>query len=51
MGPSSFTNRTSYVITPDDKVLYTYTNLAPDQHIAALTLAAVTQWRAAHPHS
>jgi peroxiredoxin len=49
MGPSSFTNRTSYVITPDDKVLYTYTNLAPDQHIA-LTLAAVTQWRAAHPH-
>jgi peroxiredoxin len=49
MGPNSFTNRTSYVITPDDKVLYTYTNLAPDQHIA-LTLAAVTQWRTAHPH-
>jgi len=48
MGLNTITNRTSYVIAPNDTVLYTYTNLAPDQHIA-LTLDAVTKWRAAHP--
>jgi peroxiredoxin len=41
------TNRTSYVIGPNDKVLYTYTDLKPEQHIA-LTLDAVTKWRADH---
>jgi peroxiredoxin Q/BCP len=41
------TNRTSYVIVPGDVVLFTYTNLAPDQHISK-TLDAVTAWRAAH---
>jgi peroxiredoxin Q/BCP len=46
---NTMTNRTSYVITPDDKVLYSYTNLAPDQHVQQ-TLDAVTQWRAQHPH-
>jgi len=49
MGANTVTNRTSYVIAPNDTVLFTYTNLAPDQHIA-LTLDAVTKWRAAHPH-
>jgi len=48
MGPNTITNRTSYVIAPNDTVLYTYTNLAPDQHIS-LTLDAVTKWRASHP--
>ncbi|MGH6970503.1 MAG: peroxiredoxin, partial [Caulobacteraceae bacterium] len=43
-----WSNRTSYVIAPDDRVLYAYSNLKPDQHIA-LTLAAVTKWRDAHP--
>ncbi len=41
-------NRTSYVITPDDSVLFAYSDLAPDKHIS-LTLDAVTKWRAAHP--
>jgi peroxiredoxin len=41
------TNRTSYVISPKGQVLFTYTNLEPDQHIA-LTLDAVTKWRADH---
>jgi len=41
-------NRTSYVIAPDDSILYSYTDLKPQQHID-LTLDAVTKWRAAHP--
>jgi thioredoxin-dependent peroxiredoxin len=48
-GVKTVSNRTSYVITPDDAVLFTYTNLAPDQHVA-LTLDAVSKWRAAHAH-
>lgn len=43
-----FANRTSYVIAPDDTVIYTYTNLDPSEHVAN-TLAAVKRWRAAHP--
>ena len=41
-------NRTSYVITPDRKVLFVYSNLDPSQHVT-LTLDAIKQWRAAHP--
>jgi len=41
-------DRTSYVIAPDGKVLMTYSNLKPDDHVAK-TLAAVKSWRAAHP--
>ena len=41
------TNRTSYVISPKGDVLFSYTDLKPDQHIA-LTLDAVTKWRADH---
>jgi thioredoxin-dependent peroxiredoxin len=44
-----YANRTSYVIAPDGKVLYTYTDLNPDQHVAN-TMAAVKQWKAAHAH-
>jgi len=44
----SYANRTSYVIAPDGKILYTYTNLKPDQHVAN-TLAALKQWRAQQP--
>jgi peroxiredoxin len=47
MGPNTVTNRTSYVITPDDKVLFSYTNLDPNAHVQQ-TLDAVTQWRATH---
>jgi peroxiredoxin Q/BCP len=44
-----YANRTSYVIAPDGKVLYTYTDLNPDQHVAN-TIAAVKQWKAAQAH-
>jgi peroxiredoxin len=44
-----WSDRTSYVIGPDDKILLAYSDLKPDDHIAK-TLDAVTQWRAAHPH-
>jgi thioredoxin-dependent peroxiredoxin len=38
-----YASRTSYVITPDRKVLYTYTDLSPDKHVAN-TLSALDQW-------
>lgn len=44
---SEYANRTSYVIVPDGTILYTYTNLNPDQHVAN-TLAALRQWENAH---
>lgn len=43
-------DRTSYVITPDGKVLYSYTALGPDKHVSN-TLEALGQWRAQHPLS
>ncbi|HEY1751428.1 MAG TPA: peroxiredoxin [Caulobacteraceae bacterium] len=42
-----WSDRTSYVITPDDKVAFVYSNLKPDEHITK-TLDAVTTWRAEH---
>jgi len=42
-------DRTSYVIAPDGKILYSYTALNPDQHVAN-TLAAVKKWAADRPH-
>ena len=41
-------NRTSFVITPDHKVLYEYTSLDPSKHVEN-TMDAVKAWRAAHP--
>ena len=41
-------NRTSYVITPDNRVIYSYTALDPDDHVSN-TLAALAAWRDAHP--
>lgn len=38
-------SRTSYVITPDRRILYSYTDLKPDQHVAN-TLAALKEWKA-----
>ncbi len=40
-----YANRTSYVIIPDGKIIYTYTNLHPDQHVGN-TLAALREWEA-----
>ncbi|MGH8361819.1 MAG: peroxiredoxin [Gammaproteobacteria bacterium] len=44
---SEYANRTSYVIAPDGTIIYTYTNLNPDQHVAN-TLAALRDWETAH---
>jgi peroxiredoxin len=41
-------NRTSYVIAPDGKVISAYTKLDPSDHVNQ-TLAAVTAWRAKNP--
>jgi peroxiredoxin len=40
--------RISYVIAPDGKVIYSYLDPAPDKHIEN-TLAIVRQWREEHP--
>jgi peroxiredoxin Q/BCP len=45
---TSYSNRTSYVITPDSRILYAYSALNPDQHVQN-TMAAVAKWRAEHP--
>jgi len=42
-----YADRTSYVIAPEGKILYSYTDLKPDLHVAN-TMAAVKQWKAAH---
>jgi len=39
-----YANRTSYVITPDGRILFTYTDLKPGQHVEK-TLAALQQWK------
>jgi len=44
----SLSDRTSYVITPNDKVLTAYTAMNPDKHVET-TLDAVKAWRATHP--
>ncbi|KMZ13216.1 Alkyl hydroperoxide reductase subunit C-like protein [Candidatus Burkholderia humilis] len=44
---SSMANRVSYVIAPDGKVIYEYTSLSPDQHVAN-TLQALRDWNAKH---
>ena len=42
-----FANRTSYVIAPDGRILYSYTNLSPAEHVAN-TMAVVRRWDKAH---
>jgi peroxiredoxin Q/BCP len=43
---TSYSNRTSYVIAPDGRIIYAYSALNPDKHVEN-TLAAVANWRAA----
>jgi peroxiredoxin Q/BCP len=43
-----YSDRTSFVIAPDDKVLFVYSSPSPDQHVAK-TLEALKAWRATHP--
>ena len=47
-GKPEWADRTSYVIAPTGEVLYTYTNLKPDGHVAN-AMAAVQKWVDAHP--
>lgn len=44
---TQYANRTSYVIAPDGTIIYTYTNLSPDRHVAN-TLAALKRWESQH---
>ncbi|WP_321794503.1 peroxiredoxin [Caballeronia sp. J97] len=44
---STMANRVSYVIAPDGRVIYEYTSLSPDQHVAN-TLQALRDWNAKH---
>jgi len=43
-------DRTSYVIAPDGKVIFVYSALDPAGHVEK-TMAAVKAWRATHPAS
>ena len=45
-----YANRTSYVIAPTGQVIYSYTNLSPEDHVAN-TLAAVKKWQDGHKKS
>ena len=42
-----YSDRISYVITPDDKVLYVYSSMDPAEHVNN-TMKAVQDWRATH---
>ncbi|HTQ15005.1 MAG TPA: peroxiredoxin [Rhizomicrobium sp.] len=42
-----YADRTSYVIAPDGKIVFAYTNLDPDAHVA-LTMQAVEDWNDTH---
>lgn len=42
---STYANRTSYVIAPNGKIIYTYTNLNPGQHVQN-TLKALQAYKA-----
>jgi peroxiredoxin len=43
-----WSDRTSYVIAPDGKVVLVYSNLSPNEHVAK-TLDALKAYRTAHP--
>jgi peroxiredoxin len=42
-------SRTSYVIAPDHKVIFAYSDLDPSRHVE-LTMGALRKWRADHPN-
>jgi peroxiredoxin len=42
-----YADRTSYVIAPDGKILLSYTNLDPAEHVTR-TMKAVEEWKASH---
>lgn len=46
--PPGISNRTSYVIAPNGRIIFVYSNLGADKHVSE-TLAAVKAWRMANP--
>jgi peroxiredoxin Q/BCP len=44
---TSYSNRTSYVISPDYKILYAYSAFSPEKHVEN-TMAAVAKWQSEH---
>src|SRR5579872_1320004 len=46
-GFPQYADRTSYVIATNGKIVYSYTNLEPDKHVAN-TMAAVKKWQDEH---
>jgi peroxiredoxin len=42
-----YANRVSYVIVPGGEIIYSYTDMQPDKHVAN-TLAALRKWAAQH---
>jgi peroxiredoxin len=50
MGMTGRSNRTSYVIAPDRKIIYAYSAMASDGHVKN-TLDAVRKYQAAHKHA
>lgn len=40
-----YAQRVSYVISPDGKILYEYTNMSPESHVAN-TMRALREWKA-----
>jgi len=47
MAVMPYSDRISYVITPDDKVAYVYSSMDPAEHVNK-TMKAVQDWRATH---
>ena len=46
----SMSDRTSFVIAPDGRIIFAYSALSPSGHVGK-SLAAVRDWRKAHPRS
>jgi peroxiredoxin Q/BCP len=46
--PMELSARTSYVVAPDGKILLSYSDMSPNDHVTK-TLDAVKAWRAKHP--
>jgi len=44
-GHETYANRTSYVVAPDGKVIYMYTDMNPADHVTN-TLKAISDWKA-----
>ena len=47
MAVMPYSDRISYVISPDDKILYEYSSMDPSEHVNN-TLKAVQDWRSSH---